>query len=445
MKSDSTPADGSRRGRRGEGVLPWILIAIAMFVVYAASFSGYPAIEREISVVGETDAASYIRLWRGFRFDRPVGNPYALETRTLDDVAEKHRIHHVLSAATGHVLAGAFSRLYSWLGIPRRQAPFAVNAFWGGLNILLLGFLLRRWNPPTNPVWPFLVLYGVSMSPWLYSAMPDSWPLTTCLLLTFLHLTLTPRIPAAVAAMALGGFMLNNMALGTAILFLWLVRSHENPGWRGFVLRATLLGGITVATWVGSLTLLSLADPSYRLDRFLAYSAWFREFMGATLPPWDPYVWKSILTNLFVSSFVSNQSDPNMPQEAVLYTLRGSWLGRAAVAAVVALFAVTGYQVWRAMRAWREQGRSVAELAVEPALTPLWFCGAMVAVTYALYYAGGFTYSTLVVPMIATLQHRFLDLGRPADRWIMWVGLAIIVVNNVAQIAAFRSTLAALG
>lgn len=432
--------------RRSEGIA-WFVIAAILFVVYARTFSNFPIIERGASVVGEADGASYVILWRNFRFDRPVGNPYAVEGRTQNDVAEKHRLHHPVGAAAGYGLTQAFTPIYRWLGLAEREAPFAVSALWGALNIVLLGLLLRRWNAAGNPVWPFLVLYGVSLSSWLYAAVPDSWALTTGLLLVYLLLVASPRVPPIVAAIGLGVFMLNNMTLGAAILFLWLAGWQETPRLTAFLRRAALLTGATIASWVASLTLLSLIDPGYRLDRLMAYSAWFRRFIGASLPPWDPYVWKSMLTNLFVTSMVSNQPNPNMPQEALLYTLQGSWLGRIAVAGVLVLFAAAAFRAVAARRESLERGggRSAAETLRYPAMAPLSFCLVMVGVTYALYYPSGFTYAAMVLPMLMLLLHRFLDLRRPADRVIVLAAITLVVVNNVVQILRFRATLAGLG
>ena len=445
MTTDSTAAPEGTRATAGAELVAWLLIAAAMLAVYARTFSAFPVIERKVSVVGEADAASYIRLWRGFRLDQPIGNAYAIEGRTLDDVAEKHRLHHPVSAATGYVLTRASTALYRGLGLPEREAPFAISALWGAVNIILVGLLLRRWNASGNPVWPFLVLYGVSLSPWLYSAVPDSWTLTTSLFLVYLLLVASPRIPAAAVAMALGVFMVNNMALGPAILFLCLARWREPPRLGEFLRRAILLSGIAIATWAGCLTILSLVEPGYRLDRLMAYSAWFRQFIGASLPPWDPYVWKSILTNLFVSSLVSNQPDPNMPQEALLYTLQRSWLGRIAVAGVVVMFSAAAFRALGARRQPPERGGPEAEPVRYPVMAPLLFCLVMVVVTYALYYPSGFTYAAWVLPMQLLLLHRFLDFRRPADRIIALAGITLVVVNNVAQIFTFRATLAALG
>ena len=427
--------------RRSELVAS-LVIAAVMFVVYAKSFSGFPIIEQKVSVVGEADGASYLILWREFRLDRPIGNPYALDGRTLSDVAEKHRLHHPVSAATGAVLTRIFLPIYHSLGLPEREAPFAVAALWGALNIMLVGLLLTRWNPSGNPIWPFLLIYAVSLSPWLYAAVPDSWTLTTTLFLVYLLLVASPRIPAAVVAAALGVFMLNNMALGPAILLLCLARWREAPSLGAFLRRAALLTAIAIVAWVGSLTILALFDPGYRLDRFMAYSAWFRRFMGATLPLTDPYVWKAMLTNLFITSVVSNQPDPNMPAEALLYTLRSSWLGRIAVAGLLALYLVTGYRALEALRARQKRGGSVAQAMVDPAAVPLWFCLAMIGVTYALYYPSGFTYAALVLPLLMLTLHRFLDFRRWPDRIVALAGILAIVVNNVDQVAAFRTALA---
>ena len=83
-------------------------------------------------------------------------------------------------------------------------------------------------------------------------------------------------------------------------------------------------------------------------------------------------------------------------------------------------------------------------LLTDPALFPALWCAVMVAVTLALYYAGGFTYATLTVPMMAALLCRQVDLGRPLERVLVWGAILLIVVNNLDQVRQFREALAAV-
>lgn len=443
VASESGPAPAysasSPSSRRGLPI-PWVVLAMVMFVVYARSFSGFPQVEQVLGSVGKTVPAPYIRLWHGFSLSTPMGDKYRAQGRTFDDVAEKHRVHHPLSAAAGHALVPVFAAVYRAIGLPEREAPFVVNALWGALNILLLGMLLRRWGDG-RPILPFLVLYAVSLTPWVHSAMPDSWQFTVVLLQVFLLLAASPRVPMTATAAVLGVFMLNNMAMGAIILFLWLARWHEPPRLGALVRRVLLLTGITLATWIAGLTVLSLFDPAFRLDHLMAYSAWFRRYLGGSLPVWDSYVWKGMLSTLFVTAIATNQADPDVPVEALLYTLQGSWLGRLAVLALVATYGLAAYRGWTAWRAWRRRGGNLVELFGEPGTAAAAFCVVMVFVNLALYPGGSFTYANILVPVLIVALFRGLDLRRWPERAVVLAAVLLVVINNVDEIAGYRAVL----
>ena len=429
-----TPASSWRRHG-------WLLVPFAFFWVYLLSFSAFPAaIESKVSVVGEADAASYSLLYREFELGRPIGNPFNLDNRSIADVAQKHKLHHVLSAALGRGLHDVVAPLYELLGVPRARAVYLPGALLGALNVVLLGLLLRRWNPRGNSTVPFLVFFGISLSPWLYTAVPDSWPLTIGLFLTFLLLAESDRMPTLGLAALLGVFMLNNMAIAALVGVLWLREWRRAPLSWPLIGRAALALGLAVGVWLAGLSLLALFDPGFRPDRYWAFSRWFRDFMGARLPPTDPYVWKSMLSNLFVNSVVTNQPDPNMPQEAMQHTIRSSLLG---VAAIVALLGLGATALWRLARHAIAQARTggARGLLTHPALFPALWCVVMVMVTLALYYAGGFTYATLTVPMMAALLCSQLDLGKPLERVLVWGAVLLIVINNLDQVRQFRDAL----
>jgi hypothetical protein len=441
--SESAGVPGRGHGRRPRLRHGWVLLPIVLFFVYSASFSGYPVVEENVSAVGEADAASYSRIFRDFTLRHQFGNPYNLKGRTTADVAQKHKIHHVLSAALGRVLYEGFRPLYRLAGLPPTRAVYSVDAFWTCLNVVLLAFLLRGANPNGNPVLPFLLFYGVSLAPWLYGSVPDSWPLTATLFLTFLLLLRSGRVPLSALCVVLGVMMLNNMALGALLLPLFLRLWREEPLGIRSVSRAAALGTVTVGVWLASLSLLSLFDPMFRPDRFWAFSRWFRQFMHADLPLTSLYVWKSSLSNLFVNSVVTNQSDPNIAQEAMLITLRTSRLGAVAIAAVVTLL---GLGLVRAVRyaaaVWRPE-HALRAVLTDPDLLPVIWCGVMIAVTLALFYGGGFTYAALVVPMLAGILCRHLDLRVVAQRLLVYSAIGLVLVNNIDQVLQFRATLAA--
>jgi hypothetical protein len=418
----------------------WLLLPVAFLALYLVSFTGFPVIERAVSVVGEADAASYSILYREFELDTPIGNPFNLDGRSLADVAQKHKLHHVVSAAAGHGIYVAAAPVYRLLGMPDGWAVYLPGALVGALNIVLLALLLRGDNPHGNSVVPFVVLYGVSLSPWLYAAVPDSWPLTTALFLGFLVLARNERIPMFSLAALLGLFMLNNMAIAALVGVLWLREWRSAPV--GVRLLARSAGALVVvlATWLAGLTGLSFFDPGFRPDHYWAFSRWFRDYMGATLPLTDPYVWKSVISNLLVNGVTTNQPDPNMPQEAMMATLRSSRLGAAAIVALAGLLLAATIRLVRyALAAAREAGLRTA--LTDPAVFPALWCLVMIVVTVAIYYGGGFTYAALTTPMLAALLCRHLDLRRPVERVLVWAAVAVIVINNLDQVRQFRAAL----
>ena len=156
------------------------------------------------------------------------------------------------------------------------------------------------------------------------------------------------------------------------------------------------------------------------------------------LPRTDPYVWMSAGSNLFVNSVVSLQPDPAVPQEALKATLTGSPLGAAATVAWAALALAAAAGLVRAL--WRHP-RAVLR---DPALDAGAWCAAMLGVTVALFYASGFLYSTVVLPAMAVLLCRHLDLRSGWRRALLWGTLALMLACNTFQVVQFRQALRAL-
>jgi hypothetical protein len=234
--------------------------------------------------------------------------------------------------------------------------------------------------------------------------------------------------------------MLNNMAIAALVGVLWLREWRSAPV--GVRLLARSAGALVVvlATWLAGLTGLSFFDPGFRPDHYWAFSRWFRDYMGATLPLTDPYVWKSVISNLLVNGVTTNQPDPNMPQEAMMATLRSSRLGAAAIVALAGLLLAATIRLVRyALAAAREAGLRTA--LTDPAVFPALWCLVMIVVTVAIYYGGGFTYAALTTPMLAALLCRHLDLRRPVERVLVWAAVAVIVINNLDQVRQFRAAL----
>lgn len=416
-----------------------ILLPVAA-VVYAASFRDLPIIDRQHSVLADADAANFKLLVERFGLSRQLGDPYDAVDRSVEDNAQKHKIHHVLYAIVAHPLYLGLRALERIAGLGGDRAVYSVNAVITVINLVLLFLLLRQLGRPGNPAWPFLLLYAGSLSTWLYAAVPESWPFSgTLVLLFFLLLESTRAGPAALASLV-GIAMLNNMTLIGLLAPLWLRESARRPHLGATVAMTLGTGLLTVLVWLVSLTALGLFDPTLRPDRFLHYTLWFKEFVEADLPLWSPYVWKAALTNLFLNSFASNQGDPKVPPETLLYTFQQSWLGTMTVAAIVVLFLVTAY------RALREGtlGKGRVAIAADPSSRLVLYCVVQVAVTVVMYYGAGFLYSPTVVPLIILLVARHLDLARLPDRAVLAAAVLLLLVNNTDQVLTFRSALAAL-
>ncbi len=381
---------------------------------------------------------------RDFDLTRTYGDPYNTEGRSLADTAQKHKVHHLPYLALAALLFGVFRGLYGLVGLPTDLALYSVNAAIVCLNLVLLAALLRRRGPAWQPRLPFLVLYAFALGTWIFASVPESWPFAGTLVLLFFLLLSAPS-PSLVGLAALAGlFMVNNLMLGSLTGLLMLREWRES----GFGLRGLATSfrhpAIALGVWLVVLTLLSVADPAFRPDHFLAFTAWFKSFIGVTLPPWDPYVWQSALSNLFVNSVVSSQPDPAVPQEALLSTLRGGLLG---VVATLAWVAAAGLALYGAARvAWglRRDSGSLLRAATDPAFEPLVYCGVMALVTVLLHFPSGFLYSAVVLPLVVATLHRFLDLRRRSHALVLGLAVLLVVVNNALQVAEFRSALAGL-
>jgi hypothetical protein len=421
----------------------WVLIPAVLFFVYSGSFSSYPVVEQKVSAVGEADGASYSIIFRSFTLSHQFGDPYNLHDRTVGDVAQKHKLHHFIAAALGRVVYEGFRPLYRLAGLPPERAVYSVSALWTCLNLVLLALLLRGSNPHGNSVLPFLAFYGLSLTVWLFGSVPESWALSGSMFLAFVLLLRSGRAAPIPLAVLLGIFMLNNMALGALLALLWLRLWKGEPLGPRLLAKAGGVAALTIAVWLACLSLISIFDPMFRPDRFWMFSRWFRQYLHVDLPLTSAYVWKSALTNLFVNSLVTNQGDPNIPMEAMLTTLRTSRLGLAAIVAILLLLGLGVVRVIRAGRELWQRDRSMRTVLTEDALQPVIWCGVMVAVTLVLSYASGFIYAALVVPMLAMLLCRHLDLRIAAHRVIVLTAVAMLVVNNVDQVLRFRDILAA--
>jgi len=453
-KADAALEGGRRRRER------WWLLLPLVFIVYSISFVGLPVLEQRYDALGDGDTAAMIPVIEDFGLGTTYGDPYRTEGRSVADVAQKHKIHHVPYLAIAAGLYAGLSSAYDVLGLEPRDALYAINALIACLNLLLLATLMRGRNPNGNPLWPFLALYAFALSTWVFASVPEHWPFSATLVLTFLLALQRSWLPPLGLAALVGLAMVDNIMLGFLVAFIALEDLRQRGLGRAVVGFGVYVAA-AVATWAVVLSALSVFDPMFRPDHFLEYTFWFKEYTARDLPPWDPYVWKSAISNLFVTSVASNQPDPAVPQVSTLYTLQGSLLGLAAIAAWVALLLLA---VWRAVQWLRggaageggaEARRPAPEarapsvlsrglsLLAEPRLRPAVFCLMMTAITGLLYYTSGFLYSTLVVPVLALGLASFLDLRRRPDRVLLYLMLALLIVNNTDQVLAFRAALAA--
>ena len=445
--SGDAPADASGALDRGAGGLRrhlWMLVLPAVFVLYSASFSDRPIIDREDSVLGDADAANFAHLIRDFDLGRTYGDPYVSTDRTIGDTAQKHKIHHSLYAIVAGYSFPILRGALGILGIGERRAVYSTNALVSCVNLILLFLLMGRFNPRGNPRIPLMILYAAALSTWVFGSVPESWPFSATLVLAFLLLLTSGRIRPVALAMCIGVAMLNNLTLGSLLLFVAAIHLRESDSLRVAVQRTALSTGATLATWMSGLSVLSLFDPALRPDRYIQYTLWFKDFTQLDLPPYSPFVWQSILSNLFVNSFVSNQSDASVPQEALLYTLQQSGLGIAAVVLWVSVLVLLGLRIvsdWRFRAAAQGWKRS---FETDRAWDLVAYCASWVIVTLVLFYGGGFLYSTVVVPVVVIVACRFLDLGSWRQAVLVYSVLAVLIINNTAQILLFREVLASL-
>ncbi|MEX2284983.1 MAG: hypothetical protein WEE89_21025 [Gemmatimonadota bacterium] len=436
-------SERSRARRGGWRERAWLLMIPLLVLLYANSFSGFSIIEQKHSVLGDADASNYTMLLRNFALHKKLGNEWNAQNRSIGDNAQKHKIHHITYALTGSAMYRLARPVYRMIGVPPEKAVFAVNALIAVVNLGLLWLLLKRSNPNRNPVFPFLVFYALALSTWVFSSVPESWPFSATLVLLFLLLLRRRPLHPALIGAALGLVMLNNVFLAAlfALAFLEFLRAG---GGLGTVLRKSLVAGvISIATWAGGLTALSVFDSSFRPDHFVRYTIWFKQFTGASLPRTDPYVWQSAGTNLFVNSIVSNQPDAGVPQEALKTTLAESPLGAAATAVwlIVALVAVIAFAK-NLRNGWRSE-RWPGLLSTNSLDLALW-CATMLGVTVLLFYPSGFLYSTVVVPALALFLCQNLNLHVTWQRALFFGTLALMLVNNTAQVMVFREALSVL-
>jgi hypothetical protein len=420
----------------------WLLVPVLAGILYAVSFRDFPVIDRQHSVLGDTDAAQFVLLVREFRLNRKFGDEYRFRGRTAEDIAQKHKVHHVLYAAAGHALYLVGRPVVIALGGNERDMVYAVNAVFGAVGLLFLGLLLRA-LVPGQPIIPYLILAALSLSPWLTASVPESWTFTATLTLMVLWLLVVVRIHWLAAAALLGVLMLSNFTMAALLVVVGMRLVADDPDLRRVVLRSAAAAGVTFGIWLGLLWVLSFWDSSFRPDHFIAYTVWFKNFIGAPVPLTDPYPWLSLSTNLFVNSILSHQSNPLVPQEALKATLLHSPLGTVATLAWVAVALLAVVRLARRLQASLRMPLPEA-IRAQPLLYPAVYVAVVTVMLLFLNRHGGFLYSVPVVPLLVLLVAGHLDLSRRREQFLFGAFLVLLVVNNVDQVLEFRSTLATM-
>jgi len=212
----------------------------------------------------------------------------------------------------------------------------------------------------------------------------------------------------------------------------------------GFVTKSIGIIAIAISTWLAFLTLLSVFDPNFRPDHFFQYTFWFKTHIAPPVIIFGAYYWKSALSQLYITSFLSNQSIPNVPQESLLYTIQQSKLGIAATAIYLCLLLTLG---WRGAKHVLFQVRERG--GFDALLSTVYFPMALYALawlflTVIMDTSGGFLYSTMVTPMVVATLYQFTDWRQRVHKYLWTATVCAVLVNNAQQIMSFRTTLMAI-
>lgn len=419
----------------------WLLIFPFIFIVYSTSFNDFKILEQKHSVLAEADSANFAILIKDFHISKKYGDEYNTDNRSLFDIAQKHKIHHFLYVIVGNIIYKVFSVIYTVFGIPQSQALYSVNALIGCFNLGLLYILLRYFQNGESTVRCFLWFYAFSLSTWLYGSVPESWSFTITLILLFLVLFYRAGLNPYILSVFIGIAMLNNMFLGSLFIFLLMRFFRSNGKWRSLLGKASLSLLTIFSTWLLSLFVLSFFDDSFRPDNVFKYTIWFKKFIGYNHVPWSLYVWKVIFTNLFVNTILSNQSNPAVPQEALLYTLRESYVGIISTIIYLILFATVILRILFHIRKLSKEKKGFLKIIEKEDNQLLLYCLLWVFLTLILFPPGAFLYSTTIVPLMIILTARFTNQERVYDKVLLYATIAAVIINNSFQVMKFRDAL----
>ena len=426
------------------GKYAWFIILPIAFLIYYNSFRGFPALEKDHSILGESDAAAFMVLITDFSLEKQYGDPYRLEGRRLEDVAQKHKLHHILYVMVASVLYQVLSILYKLFGFPAEHAVYAINATLGCINIFLLHELLKQIDPEKKQKGIFLLLYAFCLSSWIFHSVPESWPFSATLLLFFLVLHYNKWINPFALAVYVGIAMLNNVFLGTLCFFLITLFWVESDSVMAFLIKSLGAIVIAIATWLSAMTLLSVFDGGFRPDHYFQYTIWFKKHFAPPVIIFDNYFWKVALSHLFINSILSNQSIPNVPQESLMYTIQQSRLGLVATVVYLSLFLALGWQALKHIFFQLKRSGGFDELLSTAYFSMALYAVAWLFLTMIIATSGGFLYSTVVTPIVVAVLYRFTDWHRQSHKILWAAAIVAVLVNNAQQIMTFRKALMAM-
>ncbi len=422
----------------------WLIVLPLFFVIYATSFNRYEILEKKHSVLAEADTAAFDVLIKDFDPAKKYGDEYRLGDRQLGDVAQKHKIHHTLYFYVAGALGRVLTPLNEAIGVSPKQMLYTINALLSCVNIGLLYLLMGSLSPSGRNPLPFVVLYGVSLSTWIYSSVTESWILSVTLLLVFLLAYARRKDSFLVLSVIVGVAMTNNIWLCTLFTFILAQLAATSPRMTDFLKKAVGGGVLALATWALTMSLFAIGDSSIGPLEYVRYTLWFKQHIAPPIILFESYFWKSTVTNVLVNSVVSNQSDPYVPQEALLLTIRQSALGIVAICFYLAVLLITFWHLARFLRAkFGESDRKIT-LLEEPVVSIGLFVVVWVIMPVILDTAGAFLQSTLVTPLMMAIIYRMYPAEGDKFAWFLYAAIVAIIVNNTNEIMKFQDALAKL-
>jgi hypothetical protein len=190
------------------------------------------------------------------------------------------------------------------------------------------------------------------------------------------------------------------------------------------------------------MSVFSLFDNSLRPDNYIKYTLWFKKSIAPPILLFKISNWEVTITNFLINSILSNQSDPVIPKNAILLTIKESYVGVISTLTYLVLMTVVLINVIRYIRDKKLLGNK-KEHSEKPFLQFIAFFIIWIFLIIIMDPAGGFMYSTLIVPMMIILINRFTDFTNSYQKVLFYTTLGAVGFNNVIQIMKFREALGA--